>query len=124
VIDLLSTHGFPFALEVATGARLISDEPLDPKLVDPMKWEVRRVLFALAAQPGVDSTALLRAAAVRLESGLKAKFESLARVSRGVDPKSETEMKLDAFARFAERVEREVGFLTDVRRSLPSVQFP
>jgi hypothetical protein len=97
---------------------LLSEEPFDPKLVDSMKWEVRRVLFMLANQPAADPAALLRAAAVRLESGLKAKFDSLARFSRSVDPESEIKMRLDAFARFAERVEREEGFLVEVRRCI------
>ena len=118
VIDSLSTYGFPFALEVATGARLLSEEPFDPKLVDPMKWEVRRVLFTVANQPGADPAALLRAAIVRIESGLKAKFDSLARFSRSVDPDSEIKIRLDAFARFAERLEREEGFLVEVRRRI------
>lgn len=118
MIELLSAYGFPFALEVATGTRLLSDEPLDPKLVDPMKWEVRRVLFALAHQPHAEPAALLRATAVRVESALKAKFDSLARFSRGVDPESEIKMRLDAFARFAERVEREEGFVAEARRRI------
>ena len=118
VIELLSEYGFPFALEVATGNRLLDDKPLDPRLVDPMKWEVRRVLFALAYQLDAEPAALLRAAAVRMESGLKAKFDALAQFSRSVDSASEIKMRLDAFIRFAERVEHEKGFVAEVRRRI------
>lgn len=118
IVELLSLHGFPFASNVAMGDRLLSNQPLDPKLVDPMKWEVRRVLFAVANRPDADPSMLLRDATVRLESGLKEKFKSIARFSRSLDVESEVKARLHAFSQFAERVEGDAEFLEDARRHL------
>jgi len=47
VIELLVKYGFPFTRDVATGAIFLNEKIVDSRLLDPMKWEVRKTLFIL-----------------------------------------------------------------------------
>jgi hypothetical protein len=100
---------------VATG-EIFSEVPEDiEKLVDPLKWEIRRVLVELANDPSLAPEASLQAASIRLGRELERKFTRIASVNRNIDVQAEISRRIEAFHQFAQSTSSDQQFVAEAR---------
>jgi hypothetical protein len=97
VFKLIEAHGFPFMCRVASGRTLLDGSGITPILVDPLNWEVRRLIAELTSDSTVSLPDAANKARSRLKIGLEEKFSKMAKINSGINVMKEVAAREEKF---------------------------
>lgn len=115
LVDFIEHYGLPFASKAMSGALFAHMPDGFEMLVDPLKWEVRRILVELANDSSLSPESALEGADDRLTKELKKKFTRMASVNRNVDVEREIDTRTLAYRQFVQLLLDDPQFLASAR---------